>query len=139
MGNFEAERYQGNWYEQYRDKDLWYELNADCCTASYFLYKDDPFDIYPIGVNNRKYIYSQDLITETRDEGVDKPYARARLNKDGQGSVKFRFFPEGKYIILDTDYNNYAIVYNCDDWFFGFTRLCGCFPELQGLVRTTKV
>tara|TARA_B110000285_G_C14752910_1_gene436024 strand:- start:89 stop:361 length:273 start_codon:yes stop_codon:yes gene_type:complete len=36
--------------------------------------------------------------------------------------VKFRFFPEGKYIILDTDYNNYTVVYNCDNWFFGFTR-----------------
>ena len=36
--------------------------------------------------------------------------------------MKFRFFPEGKYIVLDTDYDNYAIIYNCDDWFFGFTR-----------------
>ena len=69
MGNFEADRYQGHWYEQYRDNILWYELNADCCTASYFIYKDDPLDLYPIGVNNRKFDYNTDTVTETRDPG----------------------------------------------------------------------
>ena len=122
VGNFEADRYQGNWFEQYRDKDLWYEFNQDCTTASYFLYKDDPLDQYPIGVNNRKYVYATDTVTETRDPGMKRPFANARLDKDGKGAVKFRFFPEGKYIVIDTDYNNYAVVYNCDDWFFGFTR-----------------
>ena len=121
MGNFDKERYEGNWYEQYRDKDLWYEYNSDCCTASYTSYSDDTTG-FPIGVNNRKYVRSTDTITETRDAWSTRPYANAKLDDQGLGAVKFRFFPEGKYIILDTDYENYTIVYNCDDWFFGFTR-----------------
>ena len=34
-GDFEVEKYMGNWYEIKRDKDLWYEKDTTCVTASY--------------------------------------------------------------------------------------------------------
>ena len=47
------------------------------------------------------------------------PFARARFDKQGAGHVKFWWYPEGSYNILDTDYNNYAIIYGCDNFFWG--------------------
>ena len=38
--NFELSDYAGNWYEIKRDKDLWYENNVECVTASYEYAKD---------------------------------------------------------------------------------------------------
>ena len=52
VGNFEPERYQGNWYEIYRDKYLAYEQGADCVTASYF-FDPKPLKINPVRVNNQ--------------------------------------------------------------------------------------
>ena len=33
--------------------------------------------------------------------------------------MKFWWFPEGSYNILDTDYDNYAVIYGCDNFFWG--------------------
>ena len=33
--NFTIDRYVGNWYEIIRDKDVWYENNLECVTATY--------------------------------------------------------------------------------------------------------
>ena len=53
VGNFEAKRYQGTWYEVKRDKYLWYEKGTNCVSASYFL-KPNPLglELYPVSVNN---------------------------------------------------------------------------------------
>ena len=50
VGNFDAEQYQGTWYEIYRDKYLWYETDVKCVSATYKFDPDVP--LYPIGVNN---------------------------------------------------------------------------------------
>ena len=52
VGNFEPTRYQGNWYEIYRDKYLAYEQGAECVTASYF-FDPKPLSFYPVNVNNQ--------------------------------------------------------------------------------------
>ena len=57
----------------------------------------------------------------------------ARFNEDGNGKVRASYYPEGNYQILDTDYNNYTIVYGCDDWFFFYTR------EVWLLSRTPRI
>ena len=62
------------------------------------------------------------MITNTLIDNTDTPYARARFDEDGNGNVKFWWYPEGNYQVIDTDYNNYAIVYGCDDWFFSYTK-----------------
>ena len=119
VGNFTPERYQGNWYEIKRDKYLWYERDVDCVTASYFFQANRPF--YPVSVNNQKYEYENDTVTNTLKSNGDSNLV-ARFDADGNGKVRSSIYPEGNYQILDTDYNNYTIVYGCDDWFFSFTR-----------------
>ena len=49
-GKFEPELYAGTWYEIYRDKDLWYEKDVECVTATY-TYKPNEW-FYPVLVNN---------------------------------------------------------------------------------------
>ena len=60
---------------------------------------------------------------------------RARFDENGNGYVAPTAFPliGGNYQILDTDYNNYVIVYGCDDWFFFHTR------EVWILSRTPRI
>ena len=55
----------------------------------------------------------------------------------GKCSVSFFNSPidlsKSNYQVIDTDYNNYAIVYGCDDWFFSYTR------EVWLLSRTPRL
>ena len=111
VGNFQPERYAGNWYEIKRDKDLWYEQNSECVTATY-TYDPAWYKVYPIGVNNRN--VKTDTPTEIQSsEGT----SWARCDANGNCHVKFWWYPEGNYQVLDTDYDTYALVYGCDTWF----------------------
>ena len=130
VGNFEPTRYQGTWYEVKRDKYLWYEKDTNCVTATYFFNTQNP--LYPVSVNNQSYDYKKDIVTNTLLDNGDA-YARAKFDEDGNGNVKFWWYPEGNYQVIDTDYNNYAIVYGCDDWFFSYTR------EVWLLSRTPRL
>ena len=117
-GKFEPEKYAGTWYEIYRDKDLWYEQNVECVTATYTYKKDDWF--FPVRVNNQSYKRDKDEVTNTLIDPKDKEstYARATFDEKGNGKVKFWWYPEGNYRVLYTDYTSMAVVYGCDDWFF---------------------
>ena len=53
------------------------------------------------------------------DDVTGTPFARARFDDEGAGHVKFWFYPEGNYNVLDTDYDNYTIIYGCDNFFWG--------------------
>ena len=48
--------------------------------------------------------------------------SNARCEDDGSCYVKFWWYPEGSYQVLDTDYDTYAVVYGCDNWFFFYTH-----------------
>ena len=121
---FEPEKYAGTWYEIVRDKDLWYEQDVECVTATY-TYKKDEW-LYPVLVNNQNYKRKEDKITNTLlfpdDKTSDATYARATFDEKGNGKVKFWWYPEGNYRVLYTDYTSMAVVYGCDDWFFFTTQ-----------------
>ena len=110
VGNFEPSQYAGNWYEIKRDKDLWYENDQDCVTATY-TYDPAWWKVYPLGVNNRS-VKKDDYSTITSSEGASV----ARCDDKGNCNVKFWWYPEGNYQVLDTDYTSYALVYGCDTW-----------------------
>jgi lipocalin len=85
VGNFEPEKYAGTWYEIMRDKDLWYEKNSECVTATYRYDKNIPF--WPVGVNNRAWNTEKNEYTNTKIDGTDWEYARASFDPNGNGRV----------------------------------------------------
>ena len=89
-------------------------------TATYSY--DENWWFYPVGVNNRSLRTTNNEYSDTIIDGTDLPFARATFDKDGYGKVKFWWYPDGNYWVLDTDYDNYAIVYGCDNWFGFWTQ-----------------
>lgn len=115
VGNFQPEKYAGNWYEIRHDKDVWYQKDTSCVTVSY-TYDPAWWKIYAIDVNNRSYDKEKDEISTTTWDNGDS-YAWARCDDEGNCNVKFWWYPEGQYQVLDTDYTSFALVYGCDNWF----------------------
>lgn len=110
--DFEVADYAGTWYEIKRDKDVWYEKDTTCVTATY-TYNPKWWKPYPVRVNNRNTM-SDDVGGEISSSDGR---AWARCNKKGNCHVKFWWYPEGNYQVLDTDFNTYSLVYGCDNWF----------------------
>merc|ERR1712147_347924 len=119
-------------YEIKRDKDLWYEKDVECVTASY-TYKPEWWKIYPIDVNNQN--------VKIEDRTVVKSSAGtswARCDDKGNCNVKFWWYPEGNYQVLDTDYTTYSLVYGCDTWFGLFwTNQAWILSRTQTLPEST--
>ena len=45
--------------------------------------------------------------------------SRAKFDDNGNGKVKFWWYPEGNYQVLAYDPTSYSVVYGCDNWLFG--------------------
>ena len=123
--DFDADKYKGNWYEIYRDKDITFEKDLECVTATYD-YRPDRVGRYSIDECAR---YMDPKTGEPSKcagainwFGMNKIMSWARFDTKlddgtitGDGYVKFWFLPELNYQILDTDYENYSLVYGCDN------------------------
>ena len=107
--NFNADAYVGRWYEYRRDSDNIFELWGECVTATYGILSNGN-----VSVKNRLWLWY--LFFSYYDITGE-----AKCNPTGsEGSCYVNFAPgekdmtkESNYEILDTDYYNYAIVYNC--------------------------
>lgn len=115
MTNFDVEKYMGNWYIIKKDKDGQYDGDSDCITATYE-YKPDWWRFWPVNVLNRSYKKEEDRVTDPLLWGLFN-ISWARCDDEGNCKVKFLWWPEGNYQVLDTDYDNYALIYGCDTWF----------------------
>merc|ERR1712070_1256562 len=117
VGNFDIEKYMGTWYEIRRDKEVWYGKGSECVTATYS-YKPEWWRIWKVDVNNRSYDRDKDEVRDTTwGWGTDWTRSWARCDDQGNCDVKFYWYPEGNYQVLDTDYTTYSLVYGCDTWF----------------------
>ena len=93
-----------------------YDRNADCVTATY-VYDPAWWKYYPVDVNNRFYKRDTDTVSEpSKFLGLFQPSV-ARCDSMGNCGVKFLWWPEGNYQVIDTDYDTYSLVYGCDTWF----------------------
>ena len=110
MQGFDLDRYVGMWYEQVRDKSVWYET-GDCVQAKYTKKSDGSVE-----VRNSQRKPGQTTIKPTRP-------AKATCSKTvGQCYVSFYFIDKNDYAILDSDFDNWAVVKNCQNYFLGLFR-----------------
>ena len=106
--NFDAVKYTGLWHEQARDETMPWESN-DCQQARYGLNADGT-----VSVHNSQYNPTTDQIED----------AKATAVFDGaQGKVSFfSWAPAGDYRVLATDYENFALVYSCENYYLAKTE-----------------
>ena len=104
MDAFDTKRYLGKWYEAARTAAIPFQ-KGDYVTATYTLKENGKIDVF----NEEK--RSDGKIHSARGEAVpDSTGVPGRL------TVKFdnffaRLFP-GHYMVLETDYDNYSLVYS---------------------------
>ena len=125
IDNFNYQRFLGNWYELYRDKDLWYMPEKNDCQSGRWYYK--PEKDYPFWVKYMHLNREDDKVVNTllggSEEGTDGVVNRIDLAlRDGTGKWYWWILPFVNFIIVDTDYDNYAILYGCNDWGIFHTR-----------------
>jgi apolipoprotein D and lipocalin family protein len=108
QANFDATKYMGLWHEQARDKTMPWE-SYDCQQARYSINADGT-----VAVHNSQY----NPVTDKVDD------ARAVATFDGpRGKVVFfPYAPAGDYRVLSTDYENWALVYSCDNYYVARTE-----------------
>ena len=118
--NFDSDAYLGTWYEAYRSVKCPFE-SGECVTADYSVAEDEGFlDVY-----NSQQLYKSDGTLKISRHGA-KGWAKQLNPELNQGTlgVKFSVFQPvyGNYDILDTDYENYTVVYSCFSTLFGYYK-----------------
>ena len=103
--NFDLDRYTGLWYEIEHDCKFFWEKSGECITAHYSQNEDGTITVWNSqteeGSNERSGF-----------EGV------AYVEEGADLQVIFFGIYEGDYKVLATDYDNYSIVYSCNEFSF---------------------
>ena len=104
--DFDVEAYTGLWYEQRRDTaDLFESSTGICVTAQYFLNDNGTLRV----LNNE---YDDKKSKWGGGEGVATVVDPTK--NEGYLTVKFNVFaPAGDYKVVETDYENYTVIYTC--------------------------
>lgn len=98
--DFDVKKYTGKWHEVVRIKDIPFE-SGDCVTANYSMNADGSLKV--VNSQNLNGVYDTIEGTAMCDQEIS-----------GQCYVKFsKFQPWGDYKVIETDYENYSIVYSC--------------------------
>lgn len=106
LTNFDGAQYMGTWFEQVHVKNEFFQTNAQTCVQAQYsnLQSDGSFTVANSG---------QD---KNFDPRKSTPAAAKCPDTTGQCYVAFYGAPwdsEPNYIIVDTDYSSYSIVYSC--------------------------
>ncbi|XP_074595371.1 apolipoprotein D-like [Brevipalpus obovatus] len=103
--NFSITNYAGIWYEIARVNNV-FETGLKCTKANYTVLPDKKIGVENTGKNNRD--------AETCVQGT----ARGDDSMPNLLRVKFNpIMPEAPYWIVKTDFNSYALVVSCMDFF----------------------
>ena len=122
--NYNLSQFLGNWYEIKRTFGLSFE-KGDCGTAQYALKSDGS----GIDVINTQWFLGEGK------KGVATGSAYTSKWDSGHNNVYFFGEFAGDYRVVDTDYNNYAIVYACTEILGG----CINFSNYMWYLSRTKL
>ena len=101
MENFQLERYLGRWYEMQRDKKIRFE-KGEYATADYTLNKKG------ISVRNTEYRLNKKKIMRSK-----KMWGKCDIPTRGVCKItSSKLLPWANYWVLDTDYDEFAVVYS---------------------------
>lgn len=116
---------------------MWYEQNVECVTATYTLNTQNLWYtwFYDIEVRNRN--MRNGAVRDPTFLGTGVPVSYARCDNNGNCNVKFWWYPEGDYQVLDTDYTSYSLVYGCDNWGLFHTKQAWILGRTQTLTQAT--
>ena len=113
LKNFDVARFAGTWYEQQHVKDPQEPPQYQCSTAQYTDLTEDPesSDMKDFKVYNS--FQSKVLGVWTPRVGV---HAKAKCDTEANCYVSFfgKAVPEPNLHVIETDYDTYAINYDCD-------------------------
>ncbi|XP_055605082.1 uncharacterized protein LOC129753306 [Uranotaenia lowii] len=138
--NFQVEPYLGRWYELQRYEQE-FELNYDCSQARYGLLDD-----LTVSVTNSAYNLFNSSTTQL--EGTAKISFPEEEYLQGKLNVSFFGRPNDRanYWVLDTDYENFSIVWSCEPlpeeqsnesfWLLSRTRTLSSDPVVDMRVRS---
>ncbi|KAK9889509.1 hypothetical protein WA026_004790 [Henosepilachna vigintioctopunctata] len=104
---FDAARYMGRWYEAER-YFAFFEIGGKCVTADYQL-NNGSVDVFNRQIN-------EGSGEPTSIKGIARIVGRS---DEGKLNVRFPSLPvqfDAPYWVLDTDYENYALVWSCVDF-----------------------
>ena len=99
QSNFDATKYTGRWYEIYRDDGQQAENGFDCQNAVYTLRQEGGL------------IVKNSMFSLTN--GIFQSIEGNATCNGAQCSVQF-LGHEGDYRVIETDYENYSLVYSCE-------------------------
>ena len=108
---FEADRYMGNWYEIYHSKGEPFQPNSWTCNQASYT------DLNPADGTFKVYNSSQTRFGGPRF-GVHGDAKCPATQAGGQCFVTFfskPFDSSPNYQVVDTDYENYSLIYACDE------------------------
>jgi len=110
--NFDLSRYLGTWYE-YSRFDNPFELGVKCGTAQYDVI--DPQTVRVVNGGIREFKILGRVINRQRTS-VNGTATVVDQTRPAELNVKFSQFDpstSANYYVVDTDYNNYAVVFSC--------------------------
>ena len=110
VNNFDASKYVGLWYEQYRDKQTPFQ-SGECTTAEYSLNDDGSIKVVNSEIQPGKSERTSVTGKAICDNSPIKE-AKCKVNFGPEFLEKFKF-ALGDYWVFDTDYENFSIVYAC--------------------------
>jgi hypothetical protein len=120
MEGLDESRFMGHWYEIFRDWDHDYWSDEEC-TQSY--YDEGWFGTMEL---SRKFLYKS-WFYDPYKPGRKGPYGIGPKWYGWWGDPNKEYISKGiwgggtfEHMVIDTDYDNYAIVYGCDTYYFFF-------------------